>query len=517
MVALSERPIRRWISTVRPLCFPADASRRVRSSVARGSIPYSAVTQPRPWPFSQGGSRSSRVAVTRTWVSPNFTRHDPSAYLTTPRSSETARSSSGARRLGRMGSSSRSRQGVAELVGGGRQGGKALNRAFRSANAGLSSVRSPDKLWAVQRSSRVAQQDPIGLIAPQSGLAALNERSRDIFRQIVESYLATGEPVGSRNISRLIAVPLSPASVRNVMADLEALGLIYAPHTSAGRLPTEIGLRFFVDALMQLGDLTEAERQSIQSQLASVGKAQTVEAALGEALTRLSGLTRAAAVVLTAKSNVRLKHIEFVRLEPERALAVLVAEDGQVENRVLTLPPGVPSSALTEATNFLNARIRGRTLAEARLELETALAESRVELDQITQKVVAAGLASWSGGENHEDRQLIVRGHANLLEDLHALEDLERVRLLFDDLETKRGVIDLLGRAEHGEGVRIFIGSENKLFSLSGSSTIVAPYRDAGGHIVGVLGVIGPTRLNYARVIPTVDYAARLVSRLLGG
>jgi heat-inducible transcriptional repressor len=362
----------------------------------------------------------------------------------------------------------------------------------------------------------VAHHDPIHLIAPRAGLAQLNERSRDIFRQIVESYLATGEPVGSRNISRLIAMPLSPASVRNVMADLEHLGLIYAPHTSAGRLPTELGLRFFVDALMQVGDLNEAERQSIQSQLTSDGQAQSVEAALDQALTRLSGLTRTAAVVLTPKSNARLKHIEFVRLEPEKALVILVGEDGQVENRVLALPPGVPSSAIVEAGNFLNARIRGRTLAEARLELETALGAARAELDQLTQKVIAAGIASWSGGEN-EDRQLIVRGHANLLEDLHALEDLERVRLLFDDLETKRGVIDLLGRAETAEGVRIFIGSENKLFSLSGSSTIISPYRDAAGRIVGVLGVIGPTRLNYARVIPTVDYAARIVSRLLGG
>jgi heat-inducible transcriptional repressor len=362
----------------------------------------------------------------------------------------------------------------------------------------------------------VAHHDPINLMSPSTGLVQLNERSREIFRQIVESYLATGEPVGSRNISRLIAVPLSPASVRNVMADLEQLGLIYAPHTSAGRLPTDLGLRFFVDALMQVGDLTAAERQSIESQLASVGRAQSVEAALDEALTRLSGLTRAASIVLTAKSNSRLKHIEFVRLEPERALAVLVGEDGQVENRVLALPPGVPTSALIEAGNFLNSRIRGRTLAEARLELETALAQDRAELDQLTQKVIAAGVASWSGGDN-DDRQLIVRGHANLLEDLHALDDLERVRRLFDDLETKRGVIDLLGRAESAEGVRIFIGSENKLFSLSGSSTIVAPYSDAAGRIVGVLGVIGPTRLNYARVIPTVDYAARIVSRILGG
>src|SRR5207249_2409507 len=270
---------------------------------------------------------------------------------------------------------------------------------------------------------------PIG--TAEVSLVQLNERSREIFRRIVESYLATGEPVGSRNLSRLIPMTLSPASVRNVMSDLERLGLIYAPHTSAGRLPTELGLRFFVDALMQIGELSEAERQAIQSQLASVGRAQTVEEALAEALTHLSGLTRTAAVVLTAKANVRLKHIEFVRLEPERALVVLVAEDGQVENRVLVLPPGVPTSALSEATNFLNARIRGRTLAEARLELENALAQSRAELDQLTQKVIAAGIASWSGGDN-DDRQLIVRGHANLLEDLHPLEDLERVKSLFD-------------------------------------------------------------------------------------
>ena len=363
----------------------------------------------------------------------------------------------------------------------------------------------------------MAHHEPTGhLITPPTGLAQLNQRTRDIFRQIVDSYLATGEPVGSRNISRLITVPLSPASVRNVMSDLEQLGLIYAPHTSAGRLPTELGLRFFVDSLMQVGELTEAQRQAIEGQLATVGKAQSVEQALSEALARLSGLTRAAAVVTTAKANVRLKHIEFVRLEPEKALVVLVAEDGQVENRVLPLPPGVPSSALTEASNFLNSRIRGRTLAEARLELEDVITQNRVQLDQLTQKVVTAGLASWSGGATDE-RQLIVRGHANLLEDLHALDDLERVRLLFEDLETKKGVIDLLGRAEQADGVRIFIGSENNLFSLSGSSTIIAPYRDGAGHIVGVLGVIGPTRLNYARVIPTVDYAARIVSQMLGG
>ena len=355
---------------------------------------------------------------------------------------------------------------------------------------------------------------PLGV--NQLGLAQLNERSREIFRLVVESYLATGEPVGSRNLSRILPMTLSPASVRNVMSDLEQLGLVYAPHTSAGRLPTELGLRFFVDALMQIGDLTENDRRAIEAQVAASGQSKSVEAVLTEASGLLSGLSRAAGVVLTAKANPRLKHIEFVRLEPERAMVVLVAEDGQVENRVLNIPVGLPISALTEAGNFLNARVRGHTIDEVKTEIQRTLKEGQAELDALTQRIVADGLASWSGGESDE-RKLIVRGQAHLLDDLKAVADLERVRLLFDDLETRREVIDLLGRAEQAEGVRVFIGSENKLFSLSGSSTIVAPYHDASGHIVGVLGVIGPTRLNYARIVPMVDYTAKVVSKLLGG
>ncbi len=346
-------------------------------------------------------------------------------------------------------------------------------------------------------------------------LAQIDERSREIFRRIVESYLATGEPVGSRNISRILPMTLSPASVRNVMADLEGLGLIYAPHTSAGRLPTEMGLRFFVDALLEFGDLPEDERQAIEAQVKAT-RGESLDTVLAEASTLLSGLSRGAGVVTATKTNPRLKHVEFVRLEPGRALGVLVSEDGQVENRLLALPADLPASALVEATNFLNARIRGKTLSEAKIELERALTAARAELDELTQKFVAAGLASWSGGDSGE-RKLIVRGQAKLLEDLKAMQDLKRVRLLFDDLETKREVIGLLGKAEEAEGLRIFIGSENKLFSLSGSSTIVAPYRDGSGRIVGVLGVIGPTRLNYTRVIPMVDYTAQVVSKVLRG
>jgi heat-inducible transcriptional repressor len=349
--------------------------------------------------------------------------------------------------------------------------------------------------------------------AESRAIAELNSRSREIFRQIIESYLATGEPVGSRNLSRILPMALSPASVRNVMADLEAAGLIFAPHTSAGRLPTELGLRFFVDAMLEIGDISAEERARIEAQMKAAATGHTLETALAEASSLLSGASRGAGVVVTSKSNASLKHIEFVRLDPTRALVVLVSEDGSVENRLLGLPAGLPAGALIEAGNFLNARIRGKTLADLRQEIEARRAEMERQLDALTAELVEAGLATTVG--TAETRHLIVRGQANLLEDLKAAEDLERIRLLFADLETQTDVIDLLARAEGADGVRIFIGSENKLFSLSGSSMIAAPFRDASQKIVGVLGVIGPTRLNYARIVPMVDYTAKVVSRIL--
>ncbi len=352
--------------------------------------------------------------------------------------------------------------------------------------------------------------------ADASALARLDARSREIFRKLVESYLASGEPVGSRHLSRILAVSLSPASVRNVMQDLEELGLIFAPHTSAGRLPTESGLRFFVDSFMQVGDLSDAERARIETQIRAASRGRDLQTVLGEASSLLSGLSRGAGLVVTTKEDLRLKQIEFVRLDPERALCVLVAEDGTVENRILSIPADLPASALVSAANYVNARIRGRTLSITRGELEAARRAAQVELDQLTARVVEAGIASWAGLEGPR-QQLIVRGQANLLEDLTALADLERIRLLFDDLETKTDVIDLLARAEHGEGVRIFIGSENKLFSLSGSSMIAAPFHDQERRVVGVVGIIGPTRLNYARIVPMVDYTAKVMARLVSG
>jgi heat-inducible transcriptional repressor len=348
---------------------------------------------------------------------------------------------------------------------------------------------------------------------PVSEIAKLSERSRAILRQLVESYLTTGEPVGSRNLSRVLPMSLSPASIRNVMADLEQAGLIYAPHTSAGRLPTQSGLRLFVDGLLEVGHLAEEERRQIEAQI-SVTRTKSLDQVLAEAGEMISGLSHCAGVVLAEKQVSRLRHIEFVPLEPTKALVVLVGEDQNVENRVISLPPGLPPSALTEAANYLNAQIRGKTIAEARATVEAELGKAKAELDQLTQKVIKAGLAEWSGALD-DRKSLIVRGQSNLLKDLTAIEDLERIRKLFDDLETKRELAQILGLAERADGVRIFIGSENKLFSLSGSSLIVAPFHDGARKVVGVLGVIGPTRINYARIIPMVDYTAKLVSRLL--
>lgn len=346
-------------------------------------------------------------------------------------------------------------------------------------------------------------------------LQDVDERSREIFRHIVDTYVASGEPVGSRNISKALPSGLSAASVRNVMADLEALGLIYSPHTSAGRMPTETGLRFFIDSLMEVGPLNTEERNQIEQQLPSQADSQSLDDVLAKTGSILSGLTGSAGLVLAKKQNSPLKHVEFVRLDETQALVVLVNEDGQVENRVLPLPAGTTASALSEATNYLNARIRGNTLDQARLNIEKLYTSAQEELDDLTQRVVEAGIASWVDAGDNAPPTMIVRGQSNLLDDMSAQNDLERIRRLFDDLEAKKDVMQLLQLAEEGDGVRIFIGSENSLFSLSGSSLVISPYRDQENRVVGALGIIGPTRLNYARIIPTVDFTAQLISRML--
>jgi len=339
----------------------------------------------------------------------------------------------------------------------------------------------------------------------------LTSRARDIFRMVVEGYLAGGQPVGSKTLAQRRELNLSPASIRSVLSELEGLGLLAAPHTSAGRMPTELGLRLFVDGMMQVAEPTADERAAIETQL---GRAGPIERALETTSTILSDISGAAGMVMVPQREPRLAQMSIVPLEATRALAVLVGQDGHIENRLVDLPPGVTASALQEATNYITARLAGRTLAEAAQAIEEEISSGHTALDDASSDLVRRGLAVWSQDAARRP-VLIVRGQANLLDDA-ALADIERVRLLLDDLESKQSVAELLESAREAGATRIFIGAENRLFALSGSSVIAAPYRDREGRVVGVLGVIGPTRLNYARVVPMVDFTARSLGRLIG-
>lgn len=342
---------------------------------------------------------------------------------------------------------------------------------------------------------------------PGISVSQLSERARGIFREIVDSYLTTGSPVGSRTLSRLGGLQLSPASIRNVMQDLEELGLLEAPHTSAGRVPTEQGLRLFVDGMMQAAEPSAAEVAAIEAEAGRSGA--SLEEVLGRTTSVLSGLAQCAAVVASPKGEPVLRQLNLVPLGPGRALAVLVGADGGIENRIIALPDGLPPQALEQAQNYVNARLAGLTLADAVQRLQSEIASNRAELDRLTASLVADGLASWSS--DGAGPVLIVRGQAHLLNDA----DLERARALLEELEEKAELARLLDRARESEALKIFIGAESRLFALSGSSVIAAPYRGADGRVIGVVGVIGPTRLNYARVVPMVDFTANRLSRLM--
>ncbi len=342
-------------------------------------------------------------------------------------------------------------------------------------------------------------------------LTDLSDRARDIFRLVVEGYLESGTPMGSKALAREGGVSLSPASIRSVLAELEQRGLLAAPHTSAGRMPTETGLRLFVDAMMQVAEPTREERAAIEQRLAEPGP---IERALEETSALLSDLSGAAGMVMVPTREPKLAQISLTALDANRVLAVLVGEDGHIENRIIALPVEALGTSLEQASNYLTARSSGRTLAQAASMVEREIASGKSALDEASRDLVQRGLAVWS--EDASNRPvLIVRGQANLLDET-ALGDIERVRSLLDDLESKQSVAGLLERARRADAMRIFIGSENRLFSLSGSSVIASPYRDREGKVVGVLGVIGPTRLNYARVVPMVDFTARSLGKRIG-
>ena len=340
----------------------------------------------------------------------------------------------------------------------------------------------------------------------------MNERSREVFRRVVEGYIETGAPVGSRTLTRTLTEQVSAATIRNVMQDLEHLGLLDSPHISAGRIPTQLGLRMFVDGILEVGDLTAPDRQTIDKTFDN--DKEDVTTLLDRVGSALSGMTHGASLVLTPKQEAPIKHIEFVSLSRERALVVLVFADGRVENRLFTPPQGQTPSSMREAANFLNAIAEGHTLSELGAVITREITARRQEIDKLAAELVESGFATWDNADESNER-LIVRGRGNLLSEHESEADLERVRTLFDDLERKRDIAQFLELAEGGDGVRIFIGSENKLFSLSGSSLVVSPYMNANQKIIGAVGVIGPTRLNYGRIVPIVNYTAQLVGKMI--
>ena len=350
------------------------------------------------------------------------------------------------------------------------------------------------------------------MIEKKEILEEMNNRSREVFRRVVEGYLTDGEPVGSRTLSREFSEDISAATIRNVMQDLELLGLLGSPHTSAGRIPTQLGLRMFVDGILEVSEVNNSDRKKIDKIISD--ETNQVEDILDDISTTLSGVTQGASLVLTPKHEAPIKHVEFLPLSASQALVVLVFADGHVENRLFKPPPGQTPSSMKEAANFLNAIMGGNTLSEAKKLIKNEIDYRRQELDSLAHDLVRSGLALWEDSEERNER-LIVKGRANLLNESSQQEDLDRIKNLFDDLERKRDIADFLELTEKGEGVRIFIGSENKLFSLTGSSLVVSPYMNSDRKVIGAVGVIGPTRLNYGRIVPVVDYTAQLVGKMI--
>ena len=350
------------------------------------------------------------------------------------------------------------------------------------------------------------------MIEKKEILDEMNDRSREVFRRVVEGYLSDGEPVGSRTLSRDFSEDISAATIRNVMQDLEFLGLLGSPHTSAGRIPTQLGLRMFVDGILEVSEVDKNDRKKIDKIVSD--ETNQVENILDDISTTLSGVTQGASLVLTPKREAPIKHVEFLPLSANQALVVLVFADGHVENRLFKPPPGQTPSSMKEAANFLNAIMEGNTLSEAKKLIKNEIDYRRQELDTLARDLVQSGLALWEDTEERHER-LIVKGRSNLLSESAQQEDLDRIKNLFDDLERKRDIADFLELTEKGEGVRIFIGSENKLFSLTGSSLVVSPYMNSDRKIIGAVGVIGPTRLNYGRIVPVVDYTAQLVGKMI--
>lgn len=338
----------------------------------------------------------------------------------------------------------------------------------------------------------------------------LNTRSRAILRLVADSYVSHGEAVGSRTLSqslaRMLGMELSPATIRNAMADLEEAGLLYSPHTSAGRLPTEAGLRLFVNNLLEVRPL-DTGLQAEMEQLLDMDQ-QNLPAILERAGQALSSLSQCAGLVAAPKKDKPFKQVEFVSLSAHQVLVVWVAQDGSVENRLVTIDQRLNASDLQRAGDYLNRHLHGKTIEQARTDILAEIAARRTELDSLTQALVEQGMVLPTA----EPGLLIVRGQGHLLNDVKEVSELDRLRKLFDTLEQRETMLRLVEQTHSADGVQIFIGAQNDLFNHSGCAMIVAPYKNKQQQVVGAIGVIGPSRLNYGRIIPMVDYTAKILS-----
>lgn len=339
----------------------------------------------------------------------------------------------------------------------------------------------------------------------------LDKRAQDIFHHIVTQYLHHGDPVGSRTLSKLLDEQISAATIRNVMADLADLGLLHSPHISAGRVPTADGLRLFVKGMLEIDDVSPEDKNILET-LGKDNKHLSAHKMVDQVAEKIAGLSQYAGFVFAPNSNSGLKHIEFVPFAPGKALVILVTQEGVVENRLIDIPNDITPSMLSEAGNFMSQRLAGKNLDQAYQELDKNINERKTQLNELSQKIIDSGMAFWSQINEEESGYLILKGQSQLLDNIQTRADIEQIQHLFSSLERDQALLKLLNFAKDGEGVQLFIGSENEYFSLSGWSLVLSPYQSNDGRMIGAIGLIGPINMNYARVIPVVNYTAKLVS-----
>jgi len=339
----------------------------------------------------------------------------------------------------------------------------------------------------------------------------LSDRSKQIFKSVVETYLETGSPSGSETILKKGGVNLSSSSIRLILANLQKEGLLFAQHTSAGRLPTDKGIRFFVDGLLEFGRLTQDERDNIKQQC--LAKGTSFQEVLDEASKVISGLSSHTCIVVAPKNQNSIKHIEFIRLNSSQVMSIIASANGQIENRIIDDGGVYTDNILREISNYLNAKYLNKSIGEIKRNIQLEINNSKGRLEVLSQNLVQKGILEIA--PNSENPYIFLHGQSNLLEDEIISKDLDQIRKLFDEIENKTNFLEILENTNSAKGVQIFIGSQNFLFKHSGLSMIMAPYKDKDQKIIGAIGVMGPTRLNYAKIVPLVDYTSKIIGKVL--